>query len=173
VLVGVARNAGEQVTGVASPTWPDLFAARDRDHRGLVSSTLLGRLVTTDHVQGAAAANYRAADRCGGRVAANLRGVTRGKQKYDCARQSEQRLMRGKVTDAARSRGPVGLQAVRGFFSRSLASSPRRSMVVSTRGHSCSRKRARSSFMSLLRAPVVTNMPRPRFFSTRPSSTSC
>ena len=46
-------------------------------------------------------------------------------------------------------------------------------MVAWIFGHSVARNRARSSFISAELAPGATNMPRPRRFSTSPSSASC
>src|SRR5690606_15758521 len=59
-----------------------------------------------------------------------------------------------------------------GALSSVAASRPRRWIVACTFGHSCCRKRLRSSFIRPLWAPAETNMPRPRRFSTRPSSAS-
>ncbi len=124
---------------------------------GLISSTLLGGIVTPvmyrllppkiePHGTGAAGcgAGLRVADRDG----------------------------EAEVATAASFTIP-SLSPILFLRSRSAASRPSRSIVATTRGHSCSRKRCRSSVSSRPRAPDVTNMPRPRRFSTSPSSTSC
>src|SRR5574337_21361 len=57
-------------------------------------------------------------------------------------------------------------------FNNSLGSRSSRSMRAMICGHSDFRNTSRSFFMSARLAPGLTNMPRPRRFSTRSSSTS-
>lgn len=81
-------------------------------------------------------------------------------------------------SSASSSRAAVRVDAAGGGALASASSNSRGSkpslwILAPTFGHSSSRKCWRSSFINARRAPSVTNMPRPRRFSTSCSSTSC